>query len=552
MGEEVRRRSEGFDLRLDADRADELLAEVLPALDGLRDRKDTAVAKANRMRTVLRVPLPGGAVFLKRYHVQGIGEKLKYLVVPTRAAAEWRAARAMRAAGLPVPRAVMAGVKKRGPFLADGCFASEEIAGAEDLVPFVALERPPGRGDAGRRALLADLARLVRRMHDAGFRHRDLHGGNLLVTGPAIDPHLHLIDLHTVTRRRRVRRRTRLGNLAKLLHSLATVANAADVLRFLRSYEGSAPVLGAERAALAGLFRRVSALERRRQRSRTKRCLRDSSEFVTERVGPYRLFRRRVVDPSGVLLAAGDHLLAMERGGTAVLKDAARSAISREILMGPADAAAAVVKRTRIRGPVDLLKNAFRRPRGRASWVNGNGLLVRRFAAARPLALLERGRWPLRGESFLLMEDVSGLTRLDLFVLKRYAGDLSPERRAEKLRLVRGFARFVRRLHRGGVYHGDLKAVNVFVSTAPGEEPRFVLVDYDRVRFGRRVGRRRRVKNLAQIAASVAVLVTRTDRLRFFRAWVPDENAKMAEKAYNRAVLRALRRKIVVRMDPIE
>jgi tRNA A-37 threonylcarbamoyl transferase component Bud32 len=456
----------------------------------------------------------------------------------------------MRAAGLPVPRPLLAGERRRFGFLTDGCYLVQAVPGAMDFVPYLARHFPGGRPRAVRLALLGRLARLARRMHDAGFSHGDLHSGNLLVTGPPEDPRLYLIDLHTVRihPRRGVRRATRRGNLAKLLHSLLTVTSAGDRLRILAEYEGDAPVLGERRAVARRLSARIRALERIRLASRTRRCLRDSSSFVPGPIGPYRGFRRREVDPEEIRADLEAHAKCMAAGGREVLKDSARSAISRP----PGGDRRIVVKETRVRGPLDLLKNAFRRPRGRAAWRNGNGLLVRQVGAARPLALAESGRWPIRRGSWLVMEDVGDRTRLDLFVLRRYAGELTPSRRREKLLLVRAFALFLRDLHRRGIYHGDLKAVNVFVEYPEGGEPRFVLVDYDRVRFGRRVGRRRRVKNLTQIAASVAVLVTRTDRLRFFRTWAPDEDAIRGEKQYNRRVRSALAHKIVVRMAPIE
>ena len=184
--------------------------------------------------------------------------------------------------------------------------------------------------------------------------------------------------------------------------------------------------------------------------------------------------------------------------------------------------------------------------------MNGTGLGVRRIGAALPIALVVRGAWPLVRGSFLLMEDLTGDERIDLYVLRRYAGGLSSGERAEKVRLLREFARFVGDMHRRGIYHGDLKAVNVYVRTRPDGRRVFKLVDYDRVVFGRAVSRRRRVKNLAQLAASVAVLITRTDRLRFFREYAPDEDARRDEKAYNRGVEREVRKKVAVRMEPIE
>jgi tRNA A-37 threonylcarbamoyl transferase component Bud32 len=548
----VSRRAHGFTFHLARDAEPWLRAEVVDRLDDLEGRPGVTVVKRNAVRTVLRVPLEEAVLFLKRYHVRGPLEWLKYLIVPSRAVAEWRAARAMTAAGLPTARAVLMGEKRAAGILRDGCLATVEIPGAEDYVPYHHRHFRDGGDEELRRDHLARLAALVRRLHDLGFAHGDLHSGNLLVTGPPEESRIHLIDLHSVRVGRRVGLATRLGNLSKLIHSLLTATDGADRVRFLGAYEGDRPVLGDLGVVAPRVLARVAALERRRVKSRTKRCLRRSSSFDLARVGRFRLFLRREIPVFSPLLSVGDHLLSRKKGGREVLKDSRRSALSRQLLAGPEDAARVVVKETKCRGFWDVVKNALRRPRGLASWVNGTGLGVRKLKAARAVALVLDGRWPVVKGSWLLMEDLSGEERLDLYVLRRYAGNLSSAEREEKLRLVTAFARFVKDLHGRGVYHGDLKAVNVYVRSGEGGEPRFKLVDYDRVRFGGRVSRRRRIKNLAQLAASVAVLITKTDRLRFFRAYIPDDDARLFERAYNRGVERECRRKIVVRMEPIE
>jgi tRNA A-37 threonylcarbamoyl transferase component Bud32 len=547
--EAVSLRAHGFAYRIVREAEPWLREKVVDRLDALDRAPGVTVVKRNNVRTVLRVPLTEAVLYVKRYHVRGPNEWLKYLFVASRAVAEWRAARAMADAGLPTVRALLMGEQRTAGILRDGCLATVEIPGALDFVPYIHRHFRGGGDQDQRRDLLTRLARLVRRFHDLGFVHGDLHGGNLLVTGPPDASEIHMIDLHSVSVGRRVGRRTRLANLVKLLHSLTTGMDDGDPERFLATYEGDHRVLG--RAPLPLVLSRAAALERRRVVSRSKRCLRRSSSFDQDRIGRYRIYLRREVPSFAPLLAVGDHLLSRRASGRDVLKDSRRSALSRQVLAGPEDSARVVVKETKCRGLGDVLKNAFRRPRGLASWVNGTGLRVRWIHAARPIALVLDGGWPVRG-SFLLMEDLSEHERLDLYVLRRFAGSLSREERAEKVRLVTGFGRFVGDLHRRGVYHGDLKAVNVFVKIDEDGEAVFRLVDYDRVRFGARVTRRRRVKNLAQIAASVAVLITKTDRLRFFRAYAPDEDARRNVKAYNRGVSRECRKKIVVRMDPIE
>jgi len=81
-------------------------------------------------------------------------------------------------------------------------------------------------------------------------------------------------------------------------------------------------------------------------------------------------------------------------------------------------------------------------------------------------------------------------------------------------------ARLVRRMHRRGVYHRDLKANNILVR---GDE--FYVVDLDRVDFARHVPHEDCAWNLAQLNAAVGAPVTRTDRLRFFFAYAGNTRA---------------------------
>ncbi|MGB2976572.1 MAG: lipopolysaccharide kinase InaA family protein, partial [Phycisphaerae bacterium] len=96
--------------------------------------------------------------------------------------------------------------------------------------------RPPA---AERRAVARRLAHLVRRMHDAGFSHRDLKAPNLLVSpahGEAARPVL--VDLDGLAYKGYVSEGRRAKDLMRLSVSLEEwgVARATDRLRFLRAY----------------------------------------------------------------------------------------------------------------------------------------------------------------------------------------------------------------------------------------------------------------------------------------------------------------------------
>ena len=130
------------------------------------------------------------------------------------------------------------------------------------------------------------------------------------------------------------------------------------------------------------------------------------------------------------------------------------------------------------------MKQHARERDARAAWLGGNGLEARGISTATALAWV--GRW-------LVMEDAG--STLDAWVSRDLAS-ASGEVRDE---LAGRLGSLLATLHRRGIYHADLKANNVVWS--PGREAR--LLDYGRVRFGRRVSRRRRVKNLAQLNAAL-------------------------------------------------
>ncbi|MFW5722571.1 MAG: lipopolysaccharide kinase InaA family protein, partial [Desulfohalobiaceae bacterium] len=222
MPESVIHRHRGTRFQLAPERADWLVSELIPRLETLEELEGSQTVKSSNARTVIRAPLPGAVLYVKRYHVRGLHERLKYLVVPSRAKAEWDAARAMSARGLPTVTALMMGEGRRCGVLGSACLAMLEIPGGMDFVPYLLhhFRGDTPESEGGRRRLLTRLAALVRDFHDKGFSHQDLHSGNILVTGEPGSCSIHLIDLHKVKVGRRVSKRVRRKNLAKLLFSL--------------------------------------------------------------------------------------------------------------------------------------------------------------------------------------------------------------------------------------------------------------------------------------------------------------------------------------------
>lgn len=175
-------REGGTTLVLRAGAADALRAA------GVADPVAAATAAGTAARTFqgrgrpVSFPVPGAGmrVVARRYLRGGLLRGVAPGLFPGagRFLNELRAADALFRAGAPVPEPLGLVVQEARVGVARGWFLSREAEGAEDLVALL-LRLPPG--DAARREALRAAGRAVRRLHDAGGLHADLHAKNLLV-----------------------------------------------------------------------------------------------------------------------------------------------------------------------------------------------------------------------------------------------------------------------------------------------------------------------------------------------------------------------------------
>ncbi len=355
--------------------------------------------------------VPPGVTLLKQNPVRRValanGIVLKLFLVPSR-----RAAREARALG----KAAALGV--RVPTL---------IAVGRDWVATGFIE--------GREAVREDLPRIlpvVREMHERGMLHSDLHLGNLLVAGSEVV----LLDIQKARFWPHLPQILRRWELGRLAYSLGEpLPDELGHVRFWRELRAQ-----------------------RHWRSRTRRCLKESSGFTRFTYTDTSGFRRRDASPEDLIRALEtleQAELIWSRPGGEIYRSGSW-----------------VVKR---HASVRAARNA---------WVAGHGLEMRDICTAHPVAWL--GRW-------LIMED-AGQDVVE-WVESRFAASSATEREE----LNRKLADLLADLHRRGIYHSDLKASNV--TWSPGQPAR--LLDYQRVRFGIRVSRRRRTLNLAQLNASL-------------------------------------------------
>jgi tRNA A-37 threonylcarbamoyl transferase component Bud32 len=145
-------------------------------------------------------------------------------------------------------------------------------------------------------------------------------------------------------------------------------------------------------------------------------------------------------------------------------------------------------------------------------------LADRQVPTITPLALGECGGVFRPGESFLITQALDDAQPLGAF-LDRTLPTLSPARQARVgQRLAVELGRVVARLHDGGIVHDDLHPANLLVRLE-GDEPRLFVIDLHPVRLGRPLGWRASRKNLIVLNRWFSMRVSRSDRLRFWRAY---------------------------------
>ncbi len=205
-----------------------------------------------------RVPWDGGHAVFRRYRRGGLFRWLTRdrLFDERRPFAELCVTETARAAGVPTVEVLAVRVDPAGPGLWRGEIATRELPEAPDLVTWLTGDdAPTGRA---RRDAIVSIGRAVRRMHDAGIVHADLHVKNVLLRRDP-DPTAFVIDFDRARVETPLHHDARLANLRRLDRStvkfnlcVRPAISRADRVRFLRAYVDDA---GDPRALDAWLVR---------------------------------------------------------------------------------------------------------------------------------------------------------------------------------------------------------------------------------------------------------------------------------------------------------
>jgi tRNA A-37 threonylcarbamoyl transferase component Bud32 len=200
------------------------VARVLSAPDDFLAMQAT-ILKAGKTSTVGK----DDGLVLKRFNLRKMGNLLKDLFRDSKARRAFQKAFHLELTGIPTARSIATADRRCCGFLVQSYVLMEEIRGAVDLTKYF---RNGGKPEI---KLIREAARLIAKLHNEGFSHRDLKASNLVIGGQG---RLYLIDLDGMTFLRKVPEDRVALDLARLDRGVAkySVVTTRDRIRFLFIY----------------------------------------------------------------------------------------------------------------------------------------------------------------------------------------------------------------------------------------------------------------------------------------------------------------------------
>jgi len=457
------------------------------------------VIKESQLRWAAILTLSSGRkIFIKRDKTKGWLEVFKYFILPSKGRKEWFMAYQLQKRNLAVSKPygwmerVHQGLVKESYYLSEAIESGVSLAEVADILKDEKIS--------------TELVKTVIRMHSSGLLHQDLHAGNFLWDGESFC----LIDLHRARLLRSLSLNQRLWNLSHLFHSLRSIWGEKEHLRFLDQYFGGASISSQKKKEyLVKIHSSMDHLQKRQWKSRTKRCLKESTEFSVKKENGLTFYHRKDFPFDRFKKVVNKHLAMVEENPSLLLKQ------SSEVIVSIFDDGEnrICIKQFCYSRWWDRFRGHFRLSKGLKAWLGGNGLMARGVSSIKPLALMGQKSWFGPAESFLVMEASNAEEEMDRYICKWFDGI------KEKRKFIKAFAFWVCQLHQKNIYHQDMKTCNILVSENR-ETWNFNLLDLEDILLDENVNEKILFKNLLQLNTSTPKIITTRGRLRFFKEYM--------------------------------
>jgi hypothetical protein len=190
------------------------------------------------------------------------------------------------------------------------------------------------------------------------------------------------------------------------------------------------------------------------------------------------------------------------------------------------------------RSPFEWLKSLVRGSRCDRARLQGEILGQKGFRSPEILCWGKQ-----RCRHYIVTEGINA-SGLGDFIIKHWRLPLAREQFWAKRKLIEKLGQEIGRLHKEGIWHGDLRPNNILVRQTE-KEVYFYLIDNERNRYFTEIPRRLIERNLVQVNMIDPSYVTLQDRLRFFMAYSKiyprftcQEKRVLVQKVHKRTVWR--------------
>ncbi len=180
----------------------------------------------------------------------------------------------------------------------------------------------------------------------------------------------------------------------------------------------------------------------------------------------------------------------------------------------------------------DFVKHLFRPSRARRAFSASLMLAEHGFCVPKVVALGEQRYGPVCTSNFLITRELDNASDLYACFDDNWQVQSGQVLR-DKRRFIRALGETVGRMHGAGIFHGDLRAGNIFAKSVDGAW-QFFFLDNERTRKLGLLPKRLRLKNLVQVNMLQIKNITLTDRMRFFEAYL-EQNGHLGGKWKNLA-----------------
>jgi tRNA A-37 threonylcarbamoyl transferase component Bud32 len=534
----------GFNWVVEASYVPMVQGNVIDRILNPSSHPECQIIRENNVRVSMLVNIPeqGESLFVKQYKCRGISEKVKYFLMTSKVNAEWNNIHALLARGIKVARPLAKAEKRICKCLFDSYLITEALVNAQQLRDY--LKDLINKGSSqdilqARRAVIEKVAEVISNIHGEGFFYRDLHAGNILVvTKENQSVEIYPIDFHKIWHFKKLPLWMRFRDLAQLKNSLTL--SQTDQLRFLSCYARKFPLISNRlKASVKKINKKATKLWRVHLKSRTKRCLVESSEFSVKNGPMLSLYFRKVFSESAIM-----EILRIYDSFTATAHPTVLKKTKKEVVTSFAvtdneifSSRRLLIKESRFQGLPNRLFQTLMKSRAKKAWIAARGLQVRGINTPAALALIEMKEYGLITRTILINDFIENAYELNDFVIKYYKDKKSDLPVCSKESFITQLANTLKKLHDRGIYHADLKSDNILVSQDDNSNVHFYFVDLDRVYFKDRLTFKQMANNLAQINASISDCITPADRLKFFRIYAKGTSRMIKRKLYFKRIL---------------